>query len=338
MGILLVIKNEYKKSLRNKKKLFISLIISIIAVVVSIEINSFMKPSVNIGIISEGDSRLEENFKEKLSFIDGVKIGEGKKESINTDMIMGKYMAIIEFGNDNDHRVYALDDATKELVNNLVDNFIGTGEVSGFNKVLEVMKDESLNVSERSVGFILLALLINSTIMACSIIKDKEEGVLRRLVVGPNNILSYLLGYFFYNLAFTLLEIVIASIALTMLGVSLEIGMLGFLLLGGVVALISTCISTFICSICNSELQASIIASSFGLISSLLGGTFLAIEKMPDGIKFISNFTFTKWLIDAANLYGRSEYLKVAILLLSLGGICLITVLLSIKLGKRKFI
>ena len=50
---LLVVKNEYKKSLKYKKKLIIALLIPIVAVVSAIGISQVMKPTVNIGILNE---------------------------------------------------------------------------------------------------------------------------------------------------------------------------------------------------------------------------------------------------------------------------------------------
>lgn len=52
MGIGIVIKNEFIRSLRYKKKLLLGLLIPVISIIAAISINSFMKPTINIGVIN----------------------------------------------------------------------------------------------------------------------------------------------------------------------------------------------------------------------------------------------------------------------------------------------
>ena len=105
MGILIVVNNEFRRSLKYKKKLILGLLIPVISIIAAIAINSLMKPSINIGIINNGSGNIYEELKEESSSINGLDIKTANEESINTDMILGKYVAVIQLNKDESFKV-----------------------------------------------------------------------------------------------------------------------------------------------------------------------------------------------------------------------------------------
>jgi len=339
MSIYLIVKNEVKRSMKDKKKLVITLFVPIIAVVFALLLNNIMKPSINLGIIDKDNSQIGTSLKTMASNIDGVKIGEAKEDTINTDLIIAKYVAVIEFDRNNQIKLYCLDNELKGTIQEITDNFIISNEVTGLQEILIKMKKESMNVTERSIGFILLTLIITCVFTACNIIKDKEEGTLKRYVLTPNASISYILGNFIFNFITTLFQIIISTLIIRILNLNLEINIFEFLLIGIIIAFIAASIATLIVSLVNTELKASLIASAFGMIMSLLGGSFLPLEKMPDGIKVISNISITKWIIVFTRSLENKSYTVqnyIPVIVIVLMSVALI--ITSLVLGKRKFV
>ena len=416
MSIYLIIKNEVKRCMKNKKKLIMTLIVPAIAVVLAICINSIMKPSLSLGIIDKDNSEIGANFEEKVGTIDGIKISQAKEDTINTDLIMAKYVATIEFNKNNQIRLHCLDNELKDTIQERVDNFIITKEVTGLEDILIKMQKESMTATERSSGFILLTLIVTCVFTACNIIKDKEEGTLKRYVLTPNAPMSYILGNFIFNFIITkeviglegmlikmekesmtvaqrsvgfilltlivtcvftscnlikdkeegtlkryvltpnapsayilgnfifnflmtLLQIIISTLIIGILKLDIHINLWQFLLIEIIIAFIASSISTLMVSLVDTELKASLIASSFGLIISLLGGSFLPLEKMPDGIKLISNISITKWIIVfTKSLESKSYILQdiIPVIIIVLMSATFITT--SLVLAKRKFV
>ena len=338
MNIFLVVQNEYKKSLKYKKKLIISLLIPIIAVVSAIGINQVLKPTINIGILNENHSTIGNDFKEKASEIDGIKVTEAEMKSKNTDMIIGKYTFVITFEGNNNYIVDALDENRKYQVAGVIENFIESGDLQSLKILLDKSTEESITSTERGIGFILLALLISCTMGACSIIKDKDEGILKRILLTPKSPKIYILGGALYNLIFSEVQILTASLFIWILGLNLDISIWNFILIGSLISLTTISIATLICNLFKTELEASAVIASLGVITSIIGGAFLPLAKMPKAINFISNFTITKWVMKVlSNFQVENVNLNV---LMPLGIICLLSGLClvgAVIVGEKKF-
>lgn len=338
MSIYLIVKNEIRRIIKSKKKFFITIFIPVIAVIFAMGVNTIMKPSISLGIIDKGNSQIKDSFVDKANHIDGIKIREADEDTINTDMIMAKYMAVIEFNANNQIKLYCMDNELKETIEEIINNFINTSKLDGLQELLIKLEKESMTVTERSVGFILLSLIVTCVLTSCNIIKDKEEGTLKRYGLTPNIKSYYILGNYIFNFILTSLQIIIASLIIGILNLKIGINLSEFLLIGIIIAFIASSISALIVSIVNTELKASLMASGFGLIISLIGGAFLPLEKMPEGIKLLSNFSITKWVIEftkamETNSYELKNYMPIIIVML----MSAMFIGVSIILGNRKF-
>lgn len=99
----------------------------------------------------------------------------------------------------------------------------------------------------------------------------------------------------------------------------------------------STSISMLIAVLSKSELQGNLIASCFGVITIIIGGTFMSIEKMPKGLKFISNISISKWIAELVktvdgNIITREKSSIIIFLII----FSILIVILSLKIGEKK--
>lgn len=332
---LLVAKNEFIRSLKNKKKLVLTFLLPLLSIIVAIGINNMMKPSINIGVIE--NQYVNKEAKVKMNGVDKVNLSRSNKNTINTDMILAKYLGVVEFKKGNDFKVYCLDTNMKIEIEKAVSEVINSGNVDKAKGLLSILDEGSLSASQRGSGFIFITLIITCTMSASIMLKDKEDRILLRYLTTPNKLSGYILGNYIYNLINTIIQILVSSVFIYILKIDMGITISQFIVLGIVTAIIASSISILFTVISNSELQASLLASSIALVMALFGGAFLPIEKMPNILKLISNISPIKWIIGLTSsmekgiVYGNNLAVIILIIILSS-----VIVFISSKVGEKK--
>ncbi|CEO33316.1 ABC transporter permease [Paraclostridium sordellii] len=332
---LLVAKNEFIRSLKNKKKLVLTFLLPLLSIIVAIGINNMMKPSINIGVIE--NQYVNKEAKVKMNGVDRVNLSRANKNTINTDMILAKYLGVVEFKKGNDFKVYCLDTNMKIEIEKAVSEVINSGNVDKAKGLLSILDEGSLSASQRGSGFIFITLIITCTMSASIMLKDKEDRILLRYLTTPNKLSGYILGNYIYNLINTIIQILVSSVFIYILKIDMGITISQFIVLGIVTAIIASSISILFTVISNSELQASLLASSIALVMALFGGAFLPIEKMPNILKLISNISPIKWIIGLTSsmekgiVYGNNLAVIILIIILSS-----VIVFISSKVGEKK--
>ncbi|CEP50536.1 integral membrane protein [[Clostridium] sordellii] len=335
MTSLLVAKNEFIRSLKNKKKLVLTLLLPLLSIIVAIGINNMMKPSINIGIIE--NQYVNKEAKVKMNGVDRVNLSRANKNTINTDMILAKYLGVVEFKKGNDFKVYCLDTNMKIEIEKAVSEVINSGNVDKAKGLLSILDEGSLSTSQRGSGFIFITLIITCTMSASIMLKDKEDRILIRYLTTPNKLSRYILGNYIYNLINTIIQILVSSVFIYILKIDMGITISQFIVLGSITAIIASSISILFTVISNSELQASLLASSIALVMALFAGAFLPIEKMPNILKLISNISPIKWIIGLTSsmekgiVYGNNLAVIILIIILSS-----VIVFISSKVGEKK--
>lgn len=332
---LLLAKNEFIRSLKNKKKLVLTFLLPLLSIIVAIGINNMMKPSINIGVIE--NQYVNKEAKVKMNGVDRVNLSRANKNTINTDMILAKYLGVVEFKKGNDFKVYCLDTNMKIEIEKAVSEVINSGNVDKAKGLLSILDEGSLSASQRGSGFIFITLIITCTMSASIMLKDKEDRILLRYLTTPNKLSGYILGNYIYNLINTIIQILASSVFIYILKIDMGITISQFIVLGIVTAIIASSISILFTVISNSELQASLLASSIALVMTLFGGAFLPIEKMPNILKLISNISPIKWIIGLTSsmekgiVYGNNLAVIILIIILSS-----VIVFISSKVGEKK--
>ncbi|MGL5415125.1 MAG: ABC transporter permease [Clostridium sp.] len=328
---LLIAKKEFMRNLKSKKKLIFMSVVPLLTIIVAIGINTLMKPSINLGVI--GESEIAKDFVNRVSNIDGVKINQGNRNSINTDMILAKYVAIIDFQNEDNIKVYSLDKSIKETIEKSIDNTMI------IESLVSTLEENTLNTEERSSGFIFTAMMISSILVSCTMLKDREDGVLTRYILSGNGVSNYIMGNFIYNLISSSVQVILSIILIYILKFNIGDFTGEFLIVLLLIVLISASLSTLIAVTSNNELQGSLIALTLALIISLFGGAFLPLDKMPDLLKIVSNLSVSKWIIELVGNFnngifvGRNLVIIIGIIVFSTG-----TLGISVVFGKKKFV
>lgn len=346
MGTFLVLKNNFMRAFKHKGKFLLILLIPTIAIILTVFANSLMKPAITVGVVNNVKCEESTRIINLLNETTGLKIQEANKKTIHTDVIMAKYSAVIDFkkkfneGDINDLEgdisIYSQKNNIEQDIVKLLKYYISNNESVDFKNFSKEIFQEQMSAAERIMGFIIMCLFITTTMTASIMIRDKEEEILTRFNYSPNKISNYTLGNLIYNFMITYGQLAIAAIITTVFNVNIGISFVQFLGFSLLIAFVATAFGTFIGSAFKTDMQANLAASAIALITSLFGGAFIPIEKMPRGIKLIGNFTPTRWVIDFTSTMESGEVITqgnaALLILVAFGVVCLI---LSTLLNKR---
>ena len=215
-------------------------------------------------------------------------------------------------------------------------------EMSGL-EISALSRKKSVNWSliQSFAGTAVMMLLFSVAAMGSSILTEREDGTLKRLLYSPVNPLSVLFGKMLNAIIVGVVQLVV-MLVFTILVLGLEPGGNIFYLLIIIFATAFACsgFGIFIAAISTSRKQAESLSTIIILIMSAIGGSMIPIFFMPEFMQKISVISLNYWAIQGFfDVLGRDAGLgpvmtKVGILLL----IGLIMSLISAILFRRNIL
>jgi len=267
-------KNNFKRSYNNRLLFILILILPAITILLAGVVNKISNPSERIGILINAHKEEYSHLISILEKTEDVKWEFADEHTLKTDLIMGKY--------------------------NIVLDYRDTKTINGF-KALSYENEKvttGITKAEQMISFLLTLLMITSTLNSSVIIKDKKVGTLSRFCYAPTTIFSYVGGNIVYNIILAYCQIIFALLLLKLFHIQVGISDGYFLIISFIIVLIATAFGIFISYISRSEMKANIIAACITVLFSLLGGSFVSIEKMPFLFQKISAVSPTRWIIE----------------------------------------
>ncbi|MBY2438036.1 ABC transporter permease, partial [Clostridioides difficile] len=159
------------------------------------------------------------------------------------------------------------------------------------------LQENTLGVLQRIIAFIVLFLMITSTVTASMIIKDKNAGTFTRVLYSPQNIRGYVLGNMLYNFTITYFQYIVSISIIKLFNIDIGMDYIDLILMGVWISALATSFGTFVSSLFNKEMHANLFSTCISLILSLIGGSFISVEKMPTMLQKISIISPTQWFI-----------------------------------------
>lgn len=291
MNSFRIVRNNFKRSCNRRTEFIINLIIPIIVVILGILANKVSTPSFSIGVIGGENSP---DIVRMLSHTDGITIGIAKPDTIKIDLITGKFSAIVLFS-DSTYELFSIKDKkTNEEMKQIINEYKSTTIPINIEKVIGI----EMSIAQRTIAFIVLFLMVTATVTASLMIKDKNNGTLKRYKYSPQKSNSYIVGNFIYNYLITFSQLFISIIFIRLLNIDMDISYGNLMLMGIWLSGIATAFGTFFSNIFQKEIYANLFATFTALILSLVGGTFIAFEKMPTMLQKISVISPLRWFIE----------------------------------------
>jgi ABC-2 type transport system permease protein len=137
-------------------------------------------------------------------------------------------------------------------------------------------------------GIIIFGLLILIPTSARAVVRDKEKGMLSRLLTTPARPLDFILGYSLYLVGVAIAQIIIFMVAARLLGMDIVgnfwLAFLIFLLAG----LCSIGLGMVVASLSKSENQAEPLCWIISMPLAMLSGCWFSIEMMPQYLRGVA--------------------------------------------------
>lgn len=301
MNFMIIFKNNFKRSLNKRNTFMINILLPIIVVVLGIIINSVMKPSFTIGVLNFENSSTAKNAIQTLKDTNGINVAKADSKNIELDTITGKYSAVVKFTGSTFKLYSVRDNNTKKSLRHLIEMYITKPKLIN----IETLESYSMDFAKRTVAFIVLFLMIMSTVNASLIIKDKANGTFKRYSYSPQNSGTYIAGNVIYNFVITYFQFFISVSMIAILRIKVNINYSDFLLMGIWAAAIATAFGTCIATLFNSEMYANLFSACIALVLSLIGGTFIPFEKMPSALQQVSLISPVRWFINITSFMEK---------------------------------
>lgn len=327
---LTIIRSNFKRKMTKKASFIITLLSPIFVVILGIAANIVSKPSFTIGIVASKSTSKIEQMVEVLKATTGIEMEKADPTTIKTDVITGRYSAVVEFSNDSFQISSVKDQQTIDTLSHVIETYLERPKPVD----IETIFGTSLKAAQRICVFIILFLMITATINASLITKDKNNGTLRRIKFSPCSAASYVAGNMLFNFTITYFQFLIAISVIELFHLNTGISYVNYLVMGIWITLFATAFGTCMASIFKQEMQVNLFATSIAIILSLIGGTFITLDKMPVMLQRISVISPIRWFIDNVNgmVQGKSWFSStqsVVILSLFILGLFVITAALN---------
>lgn len=167
----------------------------------------------------------------------------------------------------------------------------------------------------QSIGMVSYFTMIQAVLLTSSLLKDREQGIDRRVSVSPAQRLSYIAGNGFATfLVLCAQTLLFCAFIYSFFGDRIGMPFPGLLLTLCTFNVLCIGFAFLICGISDTASGATIKANMLIMCMSLLGGSFLPIEYMDPALKRISPFMPQYWVMRALRLVQEGARLQEQIL------------------------
>lgn len=282
----LVMKNNFRRLWSNKKFLLFSFILPIAVCLFVGLMNQMGKQVYRVGVV--GDLEACENF-------EGIKAEEADPVHISSNLAMGVYQFVL-IADEGEYENQVQKPSQIQLKSNLSETEHKELEYAIENNEFSLaqIKSDAVTKTERGAAFLVMILLILATIFMSKLIHDKEGGLYQRFCMQKSKGSSYHIGYILYVFIMMYMQSLAGCMVLKFLNPE-ESKIVWIFVLPLFIAAVTTLLSYLLCIISQSEVQASISSSGIAIILALLGGSFVAVEKMPILLQHLSVISPMYW-------------------------------------------
>lgn len=209
---------------------------------------------------------------------------------------------------------------------------------------LSVKEDTPWGLIQSFAGTAVMMLLFSITGMGSALIKEREDGTLKRLLYSPIKPWQIMIGKLSSGFVFAMIQMIIL-VLFSWLAFQLDIfrNFGGLVLLVIAIAFAASGFGIFIASISKSQKQVESLSLIIILVMSALGGSMMPLFLFPEFLKNIAAFTINYWAIDGFyDVLGRdvgivNQLLNVGILIAFGVGATIIAITLFTKRLKKDF-
>ncbi len=273
----LVMKNNLTRILRRKSTYLLVLLIPLLLMFCGSLSVSLGEKHIRVGVV--GNQSFLEKMQTSLGNDGGINVAMANSNSIHTDLIMRKYQYVISDDTQDPETNKILEEIKQTVLENTSS---GMNEFSNISKMLSMLLTVYMTIA---------------TIYAMKYLQDKKDGVIERFFLSGSSKKNYATGYVMSNIIIIGVQLLIIFPLWMVFDKKFTLPLQSLLPLYIFIIIISSIYGIIITLISSSELMAGVLGSSVAVILSILGGTFVSLENMPDFLQKISVISPIRWLM-----------------------------------------
>jgi ABC-type multidrug transport system, permease component len=294
-------KNNLHRNLHHKLLFTVTFLLpSVLCILIGLI--HFDNPSFRVGVITSMQDGSRVTYGSTLDNIlmhsPGLKYEEADPLTMHTDLMTGKYHLVLDFRGckkmDDFHLVTYQNNLKSDLWKKAFQKAILNREAVLFKN----LENKGITPTQRTMATLLTFFMIFATIYTSAMIKDRQNSILSRYRYSGKTSGNYILGYFFSSLLIIYMQSLFCILILRITQKNFDLNFMQITVLSVMIAVISVIFSILICCGSRSEVEANIMAAALSSVLSLLGGTFVAVEAMPELLKILSYASPIRWVIE----------------------------------------
>ncbi len=267
--MLEIVKNDWKRLLEEKLYLFVSMGLTICAVLAAIVLTNAVEIKGNIALVSAENlslSGVSAQFADSPYFnISVLKTAPPKSE-----LVMSRYDAIVTIEKDGSYNVETI--KSDELKERIVAALNNSGKFVTYTNT-------ERKIGTNIIGYIMMFILMQGVLYARLFAEDKEKHMIERVVMSPIAFRKYLFGHATFIIVIICIPTFCVIAAAKITGVSVGFSLLTYAGLITMLAILSTTFALFLNSFFCVADTANMLGSSLIVLSSILAGSFYSFTK-----------------------------------------------------------
>jgi ABC-type Na+ efflux pump permease subunit len=198
-------------------------------------------------------------------------------------------------------------------------------------------KNGNLGLVQAIAGVAIMMLLFSVSGSGASLLKEKEDGTFRRLLVAPISPSSILYGKMLSTLFMAILQLIVMFLySWLVLGLDIFINLPALILMILASAVACSSFGIFMASICKSRKQVESLSTLVILVISALGGSMMPLIFMPEIMHKLAIVSVNYWAIEGFfDIFWRqlplSEIYPKMLVLLGIGAVLTTISVISFK-------
>jgi ABC-2 type transport system permease protein len=204
--------------------------------------------------------------------------------------------------------------------------------------VVEVIREKP-GVAQSAAGTAVMMLLFSVIYGGATILREKEVGILKRLLFSPISMGTILIGRYLSLFAIGAIQLTVLFLFVNLaFGLPLFLHLFPLVFFSGVTVAAASSFGIFLASLSRSYRQVEGLGTLIVLVMSALGGSWFPLFLMPRFMQKLGHFTFNAWAMDGyQEIFFRGGGISDILLeIFVLSAICLVTITISVVIFSRR--
>lgn len=205
-------------------------------------------------------------------------------------------------------------------------------------------KDGNLGLVQAIAGIAIMMLLFSVSASGASLLKEKEDGTFRRLLMTPISPSGVLYGKMLSTLFMAVLQLTVMFIySWLVLGLDIFINLPALILMILCAAIACSSFGIFMASVCKSRKQVESLSTLIILVISAIGGSMMPLFFMPAIMKKLAVVSVNYWAMEGFfDIFWRQlplvDIYPKMLILLSIGAVLTLISVISFRRNLKKMV